>query len=131
MAKCLVMKDGEIISERTMGLIIFQTGTNSWSVIYNNKKPRAINLPDVLVSLSDLHIEDLPCSTHYPPSSSPASSAGATTSRIKNTPQTQQHVLPLLTELCELQITLATLTRKLLAVTCGRKDSTAGDISDE
>lgn len=126
----LVLFDGTVISERNERVkITWDERAYSWNV------SGCINCyytpSDVVFEIHRPQKEDLPCSTPSLLLSSPASSAGATTSRIKNTPQTQQHVLHCVLELSQLLTQVASSMHKLLAVISELTASTPGDTSDE
>ena len=135
MARLLLLKSGEIISENTPKLSIYDhidhMQGKSYVINYDCDCSRRVLLAEVLVYLPDISKKDLLCSTHYPPSSSPASSQSAATSPIKNTLPTPLPASHFLQELCKLQMQVVILMQQLSAVISAREASTKGSSSDE
>lgn len=119
--RALVLWNGEIISERSLEVIITYDVTArpipTYNIYFPHLKYRKQLDRDWICEVLKRNTRDaLPCSTYSPPSLSPANSEPAHTSPTKNTPIPTVPAQPCQQELLALLDAVVTLTRRLLAV---------------
>ena len=119
MPRCLVLQSGSVISERNEAVTIESNFSKQvWRIQISGRETHdEISEADVNAVISKPYRKELPWSTYYPQSSSPANSLPATTSPIPNTPTTPPHALVFLQEsLASLETQVGSI-RKFLAAT--------------
>lgn len=118
MPKCLVLNSGSVISERNAAITIESNFSKFvWRIdIEGRATHEEIPEADVNTVINKPHRKDLPWSTYYPQSSSPANLAAATISPTQNTHKIQQLALRFQQELLRSLLEQVTLMQELLDV---------------